>query len=163
MAPLTRGNSFPGGNRRQFFAHETTRRVCGGNCAGQSLTWEDPAIQTISALMDAGREDIKIVTGDLDTEVAQDVANGHLIIGMSAQMPYDQGEELAYAVANVLLGKRVSKVIGVEPLLVTAANLEEAWYVMTKEKAPQSIVNSLTETRKKEKMRIEKNSKWKTK
>ena len=97
--------------------------------------------------MDAGREDIKIVTGDLDTEVAQDVANGHLIIGMSAQMPYDQGEELAYAVANVLLGKRVSKVIGVEPLLVTAANLEEAWYVM----------------RKKEKMRIEKNSKWKTK
>ena len=50
-----------------------------------------------------------------------------------------------------------------EPLLVTAANLEEAWYVMTKEKAPQSIVNSLTETRKKEKMRIEKNSKWKTK
>ena len=102
-------------------------------------------------------------TGDLDTEVAQDVANGHLIIGMSAQMPYDQGEELAYAVANVLLGKRVSKVIGVEPLLVTAANLEEAWYVMTKEKAPQSIVNSLTETRKKEKMRIEKNSKWKTK
>ena len=69
----------------------------------------------------------------------------------------------AYAVANVLLGKRVSKVIGVEPLLVTAANLEEAWFVMTKEKAPQSIVNSLTETRKKEKMRIEKNSKWKTK
>ena len=123
------------------------------------MTWEDPAIQTISALMDAGREDIKIVTGDLDTEVAQDVANGHLIIGMSAQMPYDQGEELAYAVANVLLGKRVSKVIGV----VTAANLEEAWFVMTKEKAPQSIVNSLTETRKKEKMRIEKNSKWKTK
>lgn len=130
---------------------------------GIYVTWEDPAIQTISALMDAGREDIKIVTGDLDTEVAQDVANGHLIIGMSAQMPYDQGEELAYAVANVLLGKRVSKVIGVEPLLVTAANLEEAWYVMTKEKAPQSIVNSLTETRKKEKMRIEKNSKWKTK
>ena len=52
---------------------------------GIYVTWEDPAIQTISALMDAGREDIKIVTGDLDTEVAQDVANGHLIIGMSAQ------------------------------------------------------------------------------
>ena len=50
-----------------------------------------------------------------------------------------------------------------ELLQVTAANLEEAWYVMTKDKAPQSIVNSLTETRKKEKMRIEKNSKWKTK
>lgn len=61
---------------------------------GIYVTWEDPAIQTISALMDAGREDIKIVTGDLDTEVAQDVANGHLIIGMSAQMPYDQEKNL---------------------------------------------------------------------
>lgn len=110
---------------------------------GIYVTWEDPAIQTISALMDAGREDIKIVTADLDTEVAQDMANKRIVVGISAQMPYDQGEVLALAAANTLLGKPVPKVIGVPPLVVTRENLEDAWYQMTKEKAPNSIVQAL--------------------
>ncbi|WP_333813800.1 LacI family DNA-binding transcriptional regulator [Muricomes intestini] len=117
---------------------------------GIYVTWEDPAIQTISALMDAGREDIKIVTGDLDTEVAQDMANNHLVIGLSAQLPYAQGEAVSYAAANVLLGKSISKVIGVAPLLVTSENLEDAWYIMTKEKAPRSIAASLLNVKNEE-------------
>ena len=117
------------------------------NLQGIYVTWEDPAIQTISALMDEGREDIKIVTGDLDTEVAQDMARNHLILGVSAQMPYQQAETLAYAAANVLLGKEISKVYGITPLLVTSENLEDAWYIMTKERIPRSIAASLEKER----------------
>ena len=131
------------------YAYEACRRMVKEcpNLQGIYVTWEDPAIQTISALMDEGREDIKIVTGDLDTEVAQDMARNHLILGVSAQMPYQQAETLAYAAANVLLGKEISKVYGITPLLVTSENLEDAWYIMTKERIPRSIAASLEKER----------------
>lgn len=62
-------------------------------------------------------------------------------------MPYEQAETLSYAVANVLLGKEISKVYGITPLLVTTENLEDAWHIMTKERIPRSIAASLEKER----------------
>lgn len=106
---------------------------------GIYVTYEDAAIEVISALIDSDREDIKVVTGDLDTEVANNMAKNRQIIGISAQQPYVQGEALVYAAANALLGKTVPKVIEIPPIPVTGNNLADAWYTVTKDKLPASM------------------------
>ncbi|MFC4766305.1 LacI family DNA-binding transcriptional regulator [Effusibacillus consociatus] len=110
------------------------------------VCWEEPAQQVLKALKSLGREDITIVTTDLDYEVALNIARGGNIIGLSAQRPYEQGRAMALAVANTLLGKKIPSFIGVEPYAVTHANLQKAWVDILKEKPPKELTESLSST-----------------
>lgn len=107
------------------------------------VSWDGPALRAMEALSDLGREDISIVTCDLDIEVAINMAKGRMIKGLSAQRPYEQGVAMAYAAANAMLGKSVPPFIGVKPYLVTPNNLSKAWKDIIKEKEPDSLLEVL--------------------
>lgn len=58
---------------------------------------------------------------------------------ISAQCPYEQGEAIALAAANGLLGKAVPSFIGVEPISVNRDNLLKNWKNIFKEEPPAEL------------------------
>ncbi len=110
---------------------------------GIYVSWDGPALKVINALSDMGREDIAIVTCDLDIDVALDMAKRRMIKGISAQLPYEEGVAMAYAAGNAWIGKRISKYIGVKPYIVTLDNLLQAWTDIIKEKPPEKLTSLL--------------------
>lgn len=110
---------------------------------GIYVSWEGPAIEVINALYELNREDVVIVTADLDFEVAMNMAKGGMIKGLSSQRPYEQGRAMALAAANALLGKEVPPFIGVQPYYVTPNNLLKAWQDIIKEKPPTNLINAV--------------------
>lgn len=113
---------------------------------GIYISWEGPALKAMSALSDLEREDIAVVTCDLDTEVAINMARGRMIKGLSAQRPYEQGVAMAYAAAHAMLGKSVAPFIGVKPYVVTPNNLSKAWKDIIKEKEPDELLDALRQS-----------------
>ncbi len=103
---------------------------------GLYITWERPALQAIKVLEAIGREDIVIVTTDLDYEISSYMAKGKMVIGLSSQRPYEQGVAVATATAKALLGTTEHRCIGVPPYTVLAGNLEKAWIQLLKTKVP---------------------------
>lgn len=137
-----------------FYSKEKTYNVCRDmirrhpEIKGLYVSWEGPAMEAVRALEDLGREDISIVTVDLDLGVAVNMAKGNVIKGLSAQRPYEQGMAVAYAVANSLLGKRVEPFIGVEPYSVHPKNLSKAWRDIVKTKEPKELLDAMNENKK---------------
>ncbi len=103
------------------------------------VSWDGPAMEVLSALSDANRTDIVVVTGDLDFPGALNLAKGGMIKMLSAQTPFEQGQALALAAANSLLGKTTPSFIGLEPKSVTSENLLKSWQQVFKEEAPAEL------------------------
>ncbi len=114
---------------------------------GLYVSWEGPAMTVLNVLRELGREDICMVTADLDSGVALSLAGGGPVIGISAQRPYDQGRAIALSAANALIGRQIPSFIGVSPYKVTADNLLTAWQDVLKERAPAQVVEALKSNR----------------
>ncbi|GGG19069.1 LacI family DNA-binding transcriptional regulator [Paenibacillus abyssi] len=110
---------------------------------GLYVSWDAPGLEALSALRELNREDISIVTADLDSEAALNMAMGGSIKGLSAQRPYEQGRAMAMAAANALLGKKIPSFIGVTPYKITPDNLLTAWQEVLREKPPIQLINAL--------------------
>ena len=107
------------------------------------VSWDGPALEAMKALTELGRTDIALVTGDLDYAIALHMARGEMVKLISAQCPYEQGEAIALAAANGLLGKQVPSFIGVEPLSVNRDNLLKNWKQIFKEEPPQELAKAV--------------------
>lgn len=103
------------------------------------VSWDGPALEVMKALSELERTDIAIVTGDLDYAIALHMARGEMVKMISAQCPYEQGEAIALAAANGLLGKAVPSFIGVEPISVNRDNLLKNWKNIFKEEPPAEL------------------------
>ncbi|MEG1846922.1 MAG: LacI family DNA-binding transcriptional regulator [Lachnospiraceae bacterium] len=103
------------------------------------VSWDGPAMEVLSALSDADRTDISVITGDLDFPIAMNLAKGGMIKMLSVQTPFEQGQALALAAANALLGKPTPSFIGLEPKSVTYENLLKSWKQVFKEEPPQEL------------------------
>jgi ribose transport system substrate-binding protein len=110
---------------------------------GLYVSWDVPAMEALSALRELNREDICIVTADLDRDGAMNIAMGGPIKGLSAQRPYQQGRAIALAAANALIGKKVPSYIGVKPVKVTLDNLLTGWQEVLREKPSTELINTL--------------------
>jgi len=66
-----------------------------------------------------------------------------MIKAISAQRPYEQGQAMALAAANALIGKKVPPFIGVEPIFVTQGNLLKNWEKVFKEAPPKQLLDIL--------------------
>lgn len=110
---------------------------------GLYVSWEGPALEALSALRELNREDISIVTVDLDMDVALNIAMGGPIKGLSAQRPYEQGRAMALAAANALLGKKIPSFIGITPYRITADNLLTGWQEVLRERPPAALIKAL--------------------
>ena len=71
---------------------------------GLYISWDRPALNAIRALKELHREDVAVVTFDLDVEIASYLANGEFVKAMSTQRPYEKGVAVGLATAKALLG-----------------------------------------------------------
>lgn len=122
-------------------AYDATIRMMNQNAEieGIYVSWEGPAQFVMSALGDIQRTDVAISTGDLEFNIAMNMAKGGMIKAVSAQCPYEQGQALAMSAANILIGKEIPSFIGVEPVYVEKENLLKAWQRVYKEAAPEQL------------------------
>ncbi len=107
------------------------------------VSWDGPALEVIKALTEINRTDVAVVTGDLDYSIAMNMAKGGMVKMLSAQCPYEQGEAIALAAANALLGKETPSFVGIEPVCVSPENLLKTWKNIFKEDPPAELRNAI--------------------
>ncbi|GLI26403.1 sugar ABC transporter substrate-binding protein [Agromyces rhizosphaerae] len=118
----------------QGFADETATQAAAAamiaknpNLTGIYVSWATAAQGVLAAIRAAGRDDIQVVTNDLDTTVAAAMMTGSNVAGMVGNGSLDIGAGLARAGAYGLLGKEAPALVASDPTKVTADNLVEGW------------------------------------
>lgn len=106
---------------------------------GIYVPWATAAQGVLAAVRDAGRDDIKIVTNDLDTTLAANMYAGGNVVGLVGNNAFGIGQGLAIAGAYGILGKPAPELVASDPIKVTADNLREAWKADYAVDAPASI------------------------
>lgn len=105
--------------------------------------WDIPCEGALSALRAAGRDDILLSTIDLGNNIAKEIAEGN-VLGLGAQLPYDQGVAEATLAAYALLGKETPAYVAVPAKRVEQSNLLEAYQDVYHTEAPDTIKNAMT-------------------
>ncbi len=101
--------------------------------------WDVPAEGVMAAARETGRTDIKIATEDLGTNVAIALARDQMIVGLGAQLPYDQGVAEARLAALNALGQDVPPYVALSSLPVDHDNVLEAWELVYHAEPPASV------------------------
>lgn len=112
------------------------------NLAGVWAVWDVPAEGVMAAARAAGRADLKIATEDLGKNVAIALAKDELVIGLGAQVPFDQGVTEARLGALALLGRETPPYVALSSLPVDHENVLDAWEQVYHEEAPQDLRDS---------------------
>jgi ribose transport system substrate-binding protein len=107
--------------------------------------WDVPAEGVMAAARSASRTDLKIATQDLGTNVAIALARNEMIVGLGAQLPYDQGVTEANLAAGALIGKSAPPYVAVSALPVSHDNVLDAWLTVYHVPAPDSVTDSFVE------------------
>ena len=109
---------------------------------GIFAVWDVPAEAVVASAITAGRSDLVITTIDLGNNVARMIAEGGMIKGLGAQLPYDQGVAEATLAAYALLGKEAPAYVAVPALAVTNDNVLDAYKTVYHTEAPDDIKNA---------------------
>ncbi len=104
--------------------------------------WDVPAEGVLAAARASGRTDIKIATEDLGTNVAIALAKNEMVVGLGAQLPYDQGVAEADLAALSILGVQVPPYVALSSLPVDHENVLEAWKTVYHSDPPASVTDS---------------------
>lgn len=104
--------------------------------------WDVPAEGVMAAARASGRTDLKIATEDLGKNVAIALAKNQLVVGLGAQVPFDQGVTEARLGAGALLGKKAPAYVALSSLPVDHSNVLEAWKQVYHEEAPADLKSS---------------------
>jgi ribose transport system substrate-binding protein len=110
------------------------------------VAWSDPpAMGVVAAARTAGKtpDNFKIVTEDLNTGPALDIAQNSYIKGLGAQRPYDQGVAEAQMAALSLIGAKTEPYVAVPSLAVNRENLAESYKTIFHKSAPDNILEEL--------------------
>lgn len=109
------------------------------NLAGIWGVWDVPAEGIMAAARASGRTDLKIATEDLGKNVAIALAKNQLVVGLGAQVPFDQGITEARLGAGALLGKKAPAYVALSSLPVDHSNVLEAWKQVYHQDAPADL------------------------
>lgn len=104
--------------------------------------WDIPCEGVLSALRAAGRDDILLSTIDLGNNIAKEIADGN-VLGLGAQLPYDQGVAEATLAAYSLLGKEAPDYVAVPAKRVEQSNLLDAYKDVYHTEAPDAIKDAM--------------------
>lgn len=113
--------------------------------AGIWAVWDVPAEGVMASARANGRNDLKIATEDLGTNVAIALAQNELVVGLGAQVPYDQGVTEANLAAGALLGKSAPPYVALSALAVSHDNVLEAWQSVYHADPPAEVADSFTD------------------
>jgi ribose transport system substrate-binding protein len=95
-----------------------------------------PATGVIAAVHDLGREDIKVVTFDLDPTVALSMAEGGPVYRVVGSLTYEFGYTWAVAGMQCLLGLPTPTVAILPAIQASAENVHEVWPLVFGPKIP---------------------------
>ncbi|GAB4100760.1 substrate-binding domain-containing protein [Sinomonas halotolerans] len=110
--------------------------------SGIWAVWDVPAEGVMAAARASGRQDLKIATEDLGKNVAIGLAKNELIVGLGAQVPFDQGAAEARLGAGALIGKKAPAYVALSALPVDHDNVLDAWKQVYHEDAPKELQDS---------------------
>ena len=101
--------------------------------------WFDIPAEGAKQAVQANGTDQPITTVDLGLNVAVDIAEGGLVKGLGAQLPFDQGVAEATLAGYALLGKEAPPYVVLPPLPVTQDNVLEAWEQVYHSAPPEEL------------------------
>ena len=101
--------------------------------------WDVPAEGVMAAARAAGRNDLKIATEDLGTNVAIALAQNQLVVGLGAQQPFQQGVTEADIAGGALIGKKAPAYVALNALPVDHSNVLDAWKQVYSTDAPADL------------------------
>ena len=110
--------------------------------AGIWAVWDVPAEGVMAAARAVGRLDLKIATEDLGKIVAIALARDQLVVGLGAQVPFDQGVTEARLAAKALLGEKTPPYVALSALPVTHDNVLQAWTKVYHQDPPAFLKDS---------------------
>lgn len=110
---------------------------------GLYVPWAEPAVGVLSVLRQLGRDDVQIVTIDLNEPAGLDMVSGGNIAALVADEAYNIGVHAARAGAAGLLGREVDPFLVVDALIVDADNVVEGWRQSLNAEPPQSVLDAL--------------------
>lgn len=110
---------------------------------GIYVPWAEPALGVLAVLRQLGRDDVKIVSIDLNEPAALDMAKGGAIAALVADEAYGIGIAAARAAAASLLDRQVDPLLVVGAGIVGKDNLAEGWRASLNSDPPQSVLDAL--------------------
>jgi ribose transport system substrate-binding protein len=109
---------------------------------GIYVAWATAADGVLAALRAAGRDDVRIVTNDLDQNLALDMVQGGNVVGVVANPAVDTGRSLGIMAAYGVLGKEAPEMAVAAPVATTSENLAEGWQAEFAEDPPQELIDA---------------------
>jgi len=103
--------------------------------------WDVPCEGVLSALRAANRDDVFLSTIDLGNNIAKEIALGN-VLGLGAQLPYDQGVAEATLAAYALLGKEAPAYVAVPAKRVDSSNILQAYTDVYHMDPPSWLINA---------------------
>ncbi len=110
---------------------------------GIYVPWTEPALGVLAVLRQLGREDVKIVSIDLNEPAALDMAKGGPVAALIADEAYGIGVAAARAAAVALLDRPVDPLLVVGAGIVRKENLADGWRASLNTDPPQSVLDAL--------------------
>lgn len=110
---------------------------------GIFVSYSSPCIDVLQTVKTLGRDDIKIVTMDLDSTCALDMAQGGNIVGIACDMPYAMGFGRALMAAYGCIGKECPGYVTSPSFKVTRDNLLEGYRTSLGIDAPAEVQEAL--------------------
>ncbi|MCW2703600.1 MAG: sugar transporter substrate-binding protein [Blastococcus sp.] len=104
--------------------------------------WDVPAEGVLAAARSAGRADLKVATEDLGLNVAIALAKNENVVGLGAQLPFDQGVTEARLAALSLLGQPTPPYVALSALPVDHDNVLDAWKSVYHSDPPSDLADS---------------------
>ncbi|MFW2491772.1 substrate-binding domain-containing protein [Clostridium chromiireducens] len=108
--------------------------------------WDVVAEGVLSSVKAAGRNEVKVSTIDLGNNIAKEIAQG-TVLGLGAQLPYDQGVAEATLAAYSLLGKEAPPYVAVPAKRVDKNNILEAYKDVYHVDAPDWLVEAVNKNK----------------
>lgn len=105
--------------------------------------WDIPTEGVLSALTSAGRNDVYVSTIDLGDNIAKEIAQG-TVLGVGAQLPYDQGVAEATMAAYALLGKETPSYVAVPATRVERNTIVTGYEMVYHKETPDFITEELS-------------------
>ena len=110
---------------------------------GIYVPWAEPALGVLAVLRQLGRDDVKIVSIELNEPAALDMAKGGAVSALIADEAYTIGVTAARAAALSLLDQKVDPLLVVGADIVNRDNLADGWRASLHAEPPQSVLDAL--------------------
>ncbi|MCL2367875.1 MAG: substrate-binding domain-containing protein, partial [Oscillospiraceae bacterium] len=114
------------------------------NVTGIYVSYSHPALDVLEAVRGLGRDDVKIVTMDLDSTIALDMAMGGNVVGIVVDLPFIMGFGRALLAAYGALDKEAPGFLASPSFKVDSSNLLEAYRLSLGIEAPQEVQDALS-------------------